>query len=224
MLLGFSSILFSIILLLNFNIKNITSPENGGRLICISSHTRNFSFGTDSQLADMFWLRFLQEIEQYNELKIAKQNLCPDGLSSWHFQLINVAMDLDSKFYEMISIAPLVISITISDSKGASVLFDKAVGFFPNDWRILFQASYQAQLEEKNYKKAADLLFRAGKNGAPKWVFSLAGGLYNQLGQESLAKAIYVYLSENLPDDEVTKRLKDKLENKIKNFYEKESN
>lgn len=200
------------------------SPVNGGHLICVNEYTKYFSFGNNSQVADVFWVRFLQEIDAYNELKIAAAHLCPDSISSWHYQLLNVAIELDPKFYEMMAVGPLLISVTISDSKGASILFDKAVKNFPNDWKILYQASYQAQFEEKDYKKAAELLFRAGKNGAPIWVYSLAGGLYNRAGLTNFANSVYEYLVKNFPEDKVTKRLKDKLENKIKNFYEKESN
>lgn len=212
-----------LIVYLNINISKMTSSENGGRLICVSDYTKYFSFGNNSQLADFFWLRFLQETDAYNEFRIADGHLCPDQISSWHFHIINVAMDLDSRFYVMASVAPLIVSITISDSVGASKLFDKAVENFPNDWRILYQASYQAQIEEKNLKKAADLLYRAGKNGAPRWVLSLSGGLYNEIGMKTFADSVYNYLESQFPDDPNTKRLKDKLDNKIKNYFTKES-
>lgn len=153
---------------------------------------------------------------------IADSHLCIDGTTSWHYNIINTASDLDPKFYEMMSVGPLLISVTISDSVGASKLFDKALKTFPNDWKILFQASYQAQIEEKNLKKAAELLYRAGKNGAPTWVFSLAGGLYNELGMTNLTKDIYSYLIEKFPEDEtIRNRLKEKIDNKLKNYYSK---
>lgn len=222
MLKFFSVIIVSSILLLNLKISRYTSSQNGGRLICISEYTKYFSFGNNSQLSDLFWLRFLQEIDAYNEFKIAEAHMCPDKTTSWHYHIINMGMELDPKFYEMAAIGPLVISITISDSIGASKLFDKVVENFPNDWRVLFQASYQAQFEEKNLKKAAELLYRAGQNGAPRWVLSLSGGLYNELGMKAFADSVYNYLESKFPDDPNTKRLKDKLDNKIKNYFTKE--
>jgi hypothetical protein len=164
----------------------------------------------------------LQETDAFNELKIHESHLCPDQSSSWHYHTISVAMELDPKFYVMAAVAPLLISITISDAVGASKLFDRAVENFPNDWRILYQASYQAQFEEKNLKKAAELLYRAGQNGAPRWVLSLSGGLYNELGMKAFADSVYNYLESKFPDDPNTKRLKDKLDNKIKNYFTKE--
>lgn len=202
-------------------LTNKTTSFKGGRLVCISNYSKYFSFGNDFQFADILWLRFLQEIDAFNEFKIAEAHLCPDQVSSWHYHIINLAMELDPKFSELALVAPLIISITISDSVGATKLFDKAVENYPNDWRVLFQASYQAQFEEKNLKKAADLLFKAGVNGAPKWVFSLSGGLYNEIGQKEFANNIYLYLQKNFPEDANTQRLKEKLEKKLKNFYSK---
>lgn len=213
--------LFSLILVLNFNISKLLTPTNGGQLICVDKIVKSLSFSFDSQIADLLWLNFLQEIDAYNEGKIADQYLCLDGSSSWHFHVLDIAIDLDNKFYELMAVGPLVVSITINDSKGATLLFDKAVKNFPNDWRILYQASYQAQFEEGNLKKAADLLYRAALNGAPRWTYSLAGGLYSQVGMKQASESIYFLLKEKFPDDEVTKRLKSKLENKIKNFFEK---
>jgi tetratricopeptide (TPR) repeat protein len=209
----------SIILTINLNIENLTSSVNGGRLVCISEITKYFSFGNKSQISDALWLRFVQEIDAYNEGKIATPHLCPDNTTSWHFHILNLAMELDEKFYEMAAIGPLTVSITINDSVGASKLFNKAVENFPNDWKILYQAAYHAQIEEKKLEKAADLFNRAGKNGAPRWVFSLSGGIYNELGMKALANGIYLFLINNFPNDPNTKRLKDKIDKKVKNFY-----
>lgn len=216
----FSIVLAAGILLVNVNFNSFTSSQYTSPLVCVNSYIKFFSFGQNSQVADFFWMRFLQELDAYNQLSIAKPHLCPDNTSSWHFHIMNAAVDLDSKFYELAVYAPLLISITIGDSKGASVLFDKAVANFPNDWRVLYRASYQAQIEERNKKKAADLLYRAGKNGAPSWVMSLAGGLYNATGERKMAEQIYTELLKDSKDEHVAKRLKEKLDNKLKNYFD----
>ncbi len=208
------------IFFLNLNINQLAPIKYDTRLICVSNYSKYFSLGLNSQIADTFWIRFLQEIDAFNKLEIAEAHLCPDQTSSWHFHLINVAMDLDPKFYELALYSPLLISVTISDSKGASILFDKAVENFPDQWRILYRASYQAQIEEKNFKKAADLLYRAGQNGAPKWVLSLAGGLYNEHGNRDLAEKIYAELLGESKEPLLAARLKDKLDKRIKNYFE----
>lgn len=220
----FSSLLSAIfasgILFLNLNMGQWVSTNYDSRLICVSSYAKYFSWGFNSQIADTFWIRFLQELDAFNKLVVADAHLCPDQTSSWHFHIINVAMDLDSKFYEINLIAPLLVSVTISDSRGASILFDKSIVNFPNDWRILYRASYHAQIEEKDNKKAADLLYRAGKNGAPRWVMSLAGGLYNDSGERKLAEQIYGELIAEEKDTHLAARLKAKLDRKLKNYFE----
>lgn len=215
-------LLFSgLLVIANLNLKELKSPIYDSRLICVNAYTKYFSFGNASQITDMFWLRFLQELDAFNKLEIAEPHLCPDKVSSWHFHIVNVAMDLDPKFYELNLHAPLLVGLTISDVKGASILFDKSVENFPDDWRILYRASYQAVVEENNPKKAADLLYRAGQRGAPTWVKSLAGGLYNETGNRKMAELIYGELLADEKNVELAKRLKQKLENKIKNFYRK---
>jgi tetratricopeptide (TPR) repeat protein len=208
------------IFLINLNISSIGLKNYDQRLICVNNYIRYFSFGLENSIVDGFWILFLQELDAYNQAEIAEPHLCPDRTSSWHFHIMNVAFDLDSRFYEIMTHAPLLISVTINDPKGASVLFDKSVANFPNDWRILYRASYQAQIEERNFQKAANLLYRAGKSGAPGWVMSLAGGLYNQVGNRKMAEQIYEELIKESKDEETAQRLKLKLENKLKNYFD----
>lgn len=215
-----STILATCIIALNFLFVSILPNQYVSPLICVNSLTKYFSFGSGPQIADVFWVRFLQELDAYNQLTVAEPHLCPDKTSSWHFHIMDVAFELDSKFYEIMVNAPLLISVTIGDSKGASILFDKSVVNFPNDWRVLYRASYQAQIEEHDKKKAAELLYRAGKNGAPGWVMSLAGGLYNETGERQMAEQIYSELLKDARDEHVAKRLKQKLDSKIKNYFE----
>lgn len=216
----FSLILMSAILVLNVSLKDIVGLKYQSPLICVNSFAKNLNFGTGPQMADALWIRFLQELDAYNQLTIAEAHLCPNKTSSWHFQVMDVAFDMDKKFYEIMLYAPLLISVTIGDAAGASILFDKAVDNFPNDWRILYRASYQAMIEEKNKKKAADLLYRAGKNGAPAWVMSLAGGLFNESGDRIMAERIYNELLGESKDEYAARRLKDKLDRKIQNYFE----
>jgi hypothetical protein len=213
-----STLLAVLVLFFNVNLKSFTSGKYETALICVSEYTKYYTAGFENQVADFFWIRFLQELDAYNQLTIAEPHLCPDKTSSWHFHIMNVAFDLDKKFFELYAHAPLLVSITIGDVVGGSVLFDKSVEAYPNDWRILYRAAYQAMIEEKNKKKGAELLYRAGKQGAPPWVMSLSGGLYNETGDRQMAERIYSELLANAKDADAAARLKLKLDNKLKNF------
>jgi len=213
-----SGLFAAAVLFLNVNLNSITSNKYDTALICVSDYAKYFTFGFETQATDFFWIRFLQELDAYNQLTIADHHLCPDKTSSWHFHIMNIAFDLDKKFFELYFHAPLLVSITIGDVVGGSILFDKTVEVYPNDWRILYRASYQAMIEEKNKVKAADLLYRAGKQGAPAWVMSLSGGLYNETGNRQMAEKIYSELLASEKDVDAANRLKQKLENKLKNF------
>lgn len=220
MISGFlSTLLAGLILFLNINLKILTSSKYESALVCVSEYTKYYAFGFANQMVDSFWIRFLQELDAYNQLTIADPHLCPDKISSWHFHIVNVAFDLDRNFLELYLHAPLLVAVTIGDTQGASILFDKSVIAFPNDWRILYRAAYQAMIEEKNKPKAADLLYRAGKNGAPSWVMSLAGGLFNESGDRQMAERIYEELLADSKDEDAAIRLKQKLDKKLKNFF-----
>ena len=215
-----SSVIGFFLIAVNLKLDQLVPDKYQSRLVCVNEYIKYFSFGNNNQIADFFWIGFLQELDAFNELKISDTHLCPDNTSSWHFHIINVAMDLDSKFHELALYAPLLISVTISDSKGASILFDKAVANYPDDWKILYRAAFQAQIEEKNKAKAADLLYRAGQKGAPKWVMSLAGGFYNESGNRAMAEQIYSELISEAKDPETAQRLRKKLDHKLKNSFE----
>lgn len=209
------------ICLVNGQLNKLVIHKHDSQLICVSQASQFFSVGFETQISDSLWIRFLQELDAFNENGIAKAHLCPNSTLSWHFHIINLGMTLDPKFYEMAVIAPLLVSTLVGDSQGASTLFDLAVKAFPNDWRVLYRASYQAQIEEGNKSKAADLLYRAGNEGAPVWVKSLAGGLYNEDGNRGMAEKIYQELLMDEKNGDVADRLKRKLDNKLKNFYTK---
>lgn len=99
----------------------------------------------------------------------------------------------------------------ISDIGGATKIFDKGVKQFPNDWRLLFFAGYQYAIEVKDKQKAAELLSRSAKNGAPSWVFSLAGKLYSEAGNITLAEKVL----DDMKASHQNKEMIEKLEAKI---------
>lgn len=159
----------------------------------IPPQTQHFSFGMKEQMADTLWVRALQDFG-YCEQPLAKQ-VC--RANSWVFRMLDLITDLAPKFRMPYATGGLTLSIVVNDQSGASVIFDKGVAAFPSDWPILSRAAYHALYEEKNKTKAAGLMERAAKAGAPPWYYLLAARLAKDEGDVNFG----VSLLEELQKD-----------------------
>lgn len=145
-----------------------------------------FTFGHKEILADLLWIRAIQDFD-YCE-KLVNQRDCRTG--SWLYQMLNVITDLSPYFRMAYSAGSMALTVIISDLEGASKFFDKAIAHFPTDWIINYKAAYHAIYEEKDLAKGARLVETAAQNGAPPWVHALAGRLYTQAGQVEMAELL----------------------------------
>lgn len=169
---------------------------------------KNLSIGLNNQFADLLWLRALQDFD-YCETKI-NQTECKS--KSWLFQTLNLMTEIDPVLDPiMYRMSGLALTVIISDYAGASVMFDKAVAQYPNDWSITYAAAYHALFEEKNNLKAAGLYEAAAKNGAPAWVYSMAGRLANEGGDREYAEKIIQGMIETNQDEKIIRRLREKI-------------
>lgn len=169
----------------------------------------HFTFGHRDVIADFFWIRAIQDFD-YCDQPIAK-NLCVGG--GWLYRMLETITELSPKFRMPYATGAVALSVMVSDINGAAKIFDKGIQNFPNDWPILYRAAYHYLYEVKDKKKAADLFIRAGRNGAPPWVFSLAGGLYNESNERAAAEAALQEIIKMEVDPLIIKRLQEKLEN-----------
>jgi TPR repeat protein len=166
------------------------------------------SMGMSYQFADSLWLRALQDFD-YCEQKI-NETECKG--KSWLFQTLNLATEVDPVFEpSMYRVAGLALTVIISDYSGASIIFDKAVRQYPKHWGIAYAAAFHALYEEKNKLKAARLYEMAAKNGSPAWVFSLAGRLASDGGDDEYSRQILEGMIATNQDEIIIKRLKDKI-------------
>lgn len=169
----------------------------------------HFTLGYRDVTADLLWIRAIQDFD-YCDQQIAK-NLCVG--KGWLYRMLNAITDLSPKFRMPYATGAVALSVMVSDVSGAARIFDKGVVQFPNDWPILYRAGYHYLYEVKDKKKAADLFIRAGRNGAPPWVFSLAGGLYNETNDRDAAEAVLAEMIKTEVDPAIVKRLHEKLQN-----------
>lgn len=196
---SFVSLLISIILFFAGTV--LTGPAGFGKV----SETRNvyypppaffkyFSFGHDETLADIFWLRLVQDIDlcaqdfsnsdpNPNQLK-AKVNERRQCELSWAFRMFDIITNLAPRFRMPHAVGGLTLSVLLDDYKGATYLFEKAVEAFPDDWAILYRASYHYIFDRNDLERGAELALLAVKKGAPEWLSYSAARLYTEAGRK----------------------------------------
>jgi hypothetical protein len=174
----------------------------------------NFGFGYKEQIADLIWLKSIQDFDYCDRVQSVHANgfqICAGN--SYLFRLLDVVSDLSPRFRMVYAAGGLALSVVITDVEGATKIFDKGVNAFSKDWPLLYRAAYHAMIEEKNKKKAAGLLIEAARSGGPDWLVALAGRMYIESGAIDLSKKIIEEL-ENSPDgqqfaDRIRKRLEE---------------
>lgn len=171
-------------------------------------YIERMSFGYQESIADIMWIRAIQDFD-YCDQEIAAK-VCVNN--SWLYKMLDTVTNLSPHFRTPYAAGALALTVIISDIDGATKIFDKGVKEFPNDWPILYRAAYHYLYEVKDKKRAAELLIQAGQNGAPPWVFSLAGRLYSDSGHLDLAQSLLAEMKRNNQDPVLIKRLEDKIE------------
>ncbi|UXR65018.1 tetratricopeptide repeat protein [Bdellovibrio bacteriovorus] len=166
------------------------------------------SFGYAETMADLMWIRALQDFD-YCDSEVAK-GICRNN--SWLYKMLDSVTNLSPKFRMAYAAGALALTIIITDVDGATKIFDKGVKEFPNDWPILYRAAYHYMYEVKDNKRAAELLIQAANNGAPPWLFALAGRLYSDSGNMELAEAVLQDMIATEQDPGLIKRLQQKIQ------------
>lgn len=181
-----------------------------------------YTFGYSEVMADLFWLRAIQDFDFCDQpLGKAKEGYTICSSQSWLYKLLDAIMSLSPEFKMPYSTGPLALSVLISDKEGATKLFLRSVAAFPQDWKIHYRAAYHAILEEDNPKKAAVFLKIAADNGAPQWLYALAGRMFVEGGAEALGLSLAKTLEES--GDENSKILAERINKKIQENRRKKS-
>lgn len=203
-LLGFFSFLLVLYTQIYANKGLLEKPRD---LLSPPIGVEHFTFGHRDVTADFLWIRAIQDFD-YCDQQIAK-NICVG--KGWLYRMLNAITELSPKFRMPYATGAVALSVMVSDIEGAARIFDRGVAEFPDDWAILYRAAYHYLYEVHDKKKAADLFVRAGRNGAPPWVFSLAGGLYNESNERVAAEAVLQEMIKTEVDPMIIKRLEEKL-------------
>jgi tetratricopeptide (TPR) repeat protein len=202
-----------VLVILFLSLRGISSEKYGRELLLPPSQLKYFTFGYNESIADSLWMRLLQDIDACHSAtdplsKIKTPSSCKD---SWSGAMLLSVIELAPKFRIPYFAGATILSIIVGDAANASQVYEKGLKQFPNDWQLSFRAAYHYLYEDKKPERAAELLTLAGQNGAPSWVYALAGHLYSEAGRAVLAKSVLEQALKENPDARGAERIKMRL-------------
>jgi tetratricopeptide (TPR) repeat protein len=177
---------------------------------------KHFTFGYKDMIADLYWLRLIQNIEYCGQPK-PSNSLTPDGKrmgknrtpecsKGWSYQMHDFITDLAPDNYIPHLYGPMNLSVIVDDIDGATELFKKSLQRFPDDWMIAFAAGYHYMTELEDFPKAAEYFHQASQHGAPNWVLLLSAKLSSKAGRTEVAISVLKNFIENKNIDEESKK------------------
>ena len=179
------------------------------------------AFGFEPAMADTFWLRWIQDADTcysyfatvaIDQTTFDKKDAffnprhrnC-DG--SWGFKMLDAVTKLDPRFRMPYVAGAMALSVLVEDYEGATLLYNRGLQNYPNDWQLHYRASYHFLFDRQDLPRAAELLTRATTLGGPNWLASLAARLYSRSGQLQLGLLTLTQYRQTL--DEGTPAAKD---------------
>jgi len=189
-------------------------------------YIEHFTLGFRESVADSLWIRWIQDGDQcvlykgveegvpketHGEFANPRHKICDN---SWSFKMLDAVTKTSPRFKMPYEAGAITLSVLAEDYKGSTIIFDRGIAQYPNDWTLLYRAAYHFLYDQGDLEKAAQLLNRAAANGAPEWLRLLAARLYSktsqiELGLQSLES--YRKLVEDKPEAlaRVDKRIAD---------------
>ena len=178
-------------------------------------HLKEFAFGYTEVFADSLWLRVIQDFDHCeNNTGERKQGPinCASMDKGWVYHMLDGITELAPRFRAAYIHGGTILSIVLNDKEGARLIYERALKNYPQDWSLEYRAAYHYLYELNDPTKAADLLVQAGKDGAPRWVYSLAARLLSESGKDLLGKSMLESVIAANPDASFTPRLKQRLD------------
>ncbi len=169
--------------------------------------TEVFNFGQKRALSSLIWVKTIidADLEHYQK----------QDLKSWLFLRFKTILNLDPLFLEAYRFGGLYLSVAKDDIKGATVIFDRGLAEYPDDYIINLYAGYHFYLEDKNYKKALTCFKKVIKNPeANPLIHALVASIMmkkTKHSKDEIRKQIMESL-KHIDNEFIRKNLLDKLE------------
>lgn len=124
------------------------------------------SGGHKRLITDLLWIQTLMESDTEHYQK--------RDLNSWLFLRFNTISILDPQFYQNYAYGGQFLSIVKDDLEGATVIYEKGLKLFPDDYDLNFQAGFMNYYEIGDYKKGYEFLSKVVDNPrAPSFLRSI---------------------------------------------------
>jgi len=109
-----------------------------------------FNLGQKRLLSSLYWVSTIldSDIDHYKN----------KDLNSWMFLRFNTISILEPLFYENYQFGGPYLSIVKDDLEGASILYDKGLTIYPNDYSLLFNSGFHYYFEKRDLNKAYPIL------------------------------------------------------------------
>ena len=161
-----------------------------------------FHFGFRESLADSLWLRWIQDSDECQiyvgvgpaaplppnqDFNVPRNKICDN---SWGFKMLDAITKLAPRFKMPYLSGAMTLSVLVEDYEGAQIIFDRGIQNYPDDWLLLYRASYHYLFDRHDIPRAAELLSRAEQQGGPYWFKLLSARLYSKIGRLELAVSV----------------------------------
>ncbi len=196
--LGVATALFLSALVIWLTSREPTAPSHKALLLA-PAHLKQFTLGYNEVVADVFWLRLIQDFDHCDARNEAEQELVDRGKASnhcrgvslgWSYHMIEAVTEMAPKMRIAYFLGATVLGVVIDDAEGAKRIFDKGLIHIPHDWQLEYNAAYHYMAQIHDNARAGDLLAAAARDGGPGWLYSLAARLKTETGQAEFAEKI----------------------------------
>ena len=179
---------------------------------------QHFSLGYRDFLADLLWLRFIQDAD-FCSFKTGRPvykgdiKICEFG---WAYNMVDAITELAPRFKTPYTLSSVILSVFTGDKKGAERILLKGLKQFPQDWRINFYTAYLYTVDIKKPELAARYAYQSAENGGPYWLYSLSAKKYGESNQLLLGETIL----KNLLNRDLTDKQRSHVEEHMREFRE----
>ena len=183
---------------------------------------KGYVLGTDSLVADWYWMRSLQYIG--DKLVNSTEDVRLDDLRYLNprllYPMLDSATDLDPHFIAPYTYGAMVLPAI--DGEQAIALTKKGIANNPKEWRLYQHLGY-IYWRAKAYPQAAETYDIGSKiEGAAPFMKMMAAAMKSEGGSRATARAIYQEMYDSAPDEAVKRTAESRLQ-ELKWFDERDA-